>query len=51
VLYVAASLIVVNLLAVLVLARLGRRLSGTSDEPAPQIVVSRITHRREKLHT
>jgi hypothetical protein len=33
VVYVAISIAVVNVLAVVVVARLGRRLSGTTDQP------------------
>jgi len=34
-LYVGLAIICVNLLAVVLIARLGRRLSGTSDEVLP----------------
>jgi hypothetical protein len=35
--YIALTIAVVNLLAVVVIARLGRRLSGTTDRPRPVI--------------
>jgi hypothetical protein len=42
--YVAISIAIVNFLAVVVVARLGRRLSGTTDQPLRAAVCARRTH-------
>jgi hypothetical protein len=42
--YIAISIAVVNVLAVVVIARLGRRLSGTMDPPGRPVIRARRTH-------
>jgi hypothetical protein len=42
--YIAISIAVVNVLAVVVVARLGRRLSGTIDPPGRPAIRARRTH-------
>jgi hypothetical protein len=42
--YIAISIAVVNVLAVVVVARLGRRLSGTMDPPRRHVIRVRRAH-------